>query len=194
MAKPNIVWIMADELRASALGCYGGSWAPVSTPNIDALAARGVLFTNNFCNSPVCVPSRMSTLTAAPPERTGVYCTCLSSKLTAAEAEYIVRDGDCRLLVAGAGVGALAEALVPLLGDVARYMVDGIVPGFDSWEDACAGFPASPIADPQPGSIMLYSSGTTGRPKGVRFPLPEEALGQTANAIVYIIDGVLLPK
>jgi choline-sulfatase len=73
MAKPNIVWIMADELRASALGCYGGSWAPVSTPNIDALAARGVLFTNNFCNSPVCVPSRMSTLTAAPPERTGVY-------------------------------------------------------------------------------------------------------------------------
>ncbi|HEY0853972.1 MAG TPA: sulfatase-like hydrolase/transferase [Devosia sp.] len=73
MSKPNILWIMADELRASALGCYGESWAPVATPNIDALAARGVLFTNNFCNSPVCVPSRMSILTAAPPERTGVY-------------------------------------------------------------------------------------------------------------------------
>jgi choline-sulfatase len=73
MVKPNILWLMADELRASALGCYGGSWAPVATPNIDALAARGVLFGNNFCNSPVCVPSRMSTLTAAPPERNGVY-------------------------------------------------------------------------------------------------------------------------
>ena len=73
MKKPNILWIMADELRASALGCYGESWAPVATPNIDALAARGVMFTNNFCNSPVCVPSRMSILTAAPPERTGVY-------------------------------------------------------------------------------------------------------------------------
>lgn len=73
MDKPNILWIMADELRASALGCYGSSWAPVATPNIDALAARGVLFENNFCNSPVCVPSRMSQLTAAPPERTGIY-------------------------------------------------------------------------------------------------------------------------
>lgn len=73
MNKPNILWIMADELRASALGCYGESWAPVATPNIDALAARGVVFGNNFCNSPVCVPSRMSILTAAPPERTGIY-------------------------------------------------------------------------------------------------------------------------
>lgn len=73
MKKPNILWIMADELRSSALGCYGGSWAPVATPNIDALARRGVLFENNFCNSPVCVPSRMSLLTAAPPERTGIY-------------------------------------------------------------------------------------------------------------------------
>lgn len=73
MEKPNILWIMADELRANALGCYGQSWAPVHTPNIDALAARGVLFENNFCNSPVCVPSRMSQLTAAPPERTGIY-------------------------------------------------------------------------------------------------------------------------
>lgn len=73
MTRPNILWIMADELRASALGCLGESWGPVATPNIDALADRGVLFTNNFCNSPVCVPSRMSTLTAAPPERTGIY-------------------------------------------------------------------------------------------------------------------------
>ena len=73
MRKPNILWIMADELRTSALGCYRQSWAPVATPNLDALAARGVLFENNFCNSPVCVPSRMSQLTAAPPERTGVY-------------------------------------------------------------------------------------------------------------------------
>lgn len=73
MRKPNILWLMADELRASALACHGGSWAPVATPNLDALAARGVLFGNNFCNSPVCVPSRTSTLTASPPERNGVY-------------------------------------------------------------------------------------------------------------------------
>ena len=44
-------------------------------------------------------------------ERTGVYCTCISSKLTAAEAKYIVRDGDCRLLIASHGVADLAAAL-----------------------------------------------------------------------------------
>jgi choline-sulfatase len=43
------------------------------TPNIDRLAANGVRFANNFCNSPVCVPSRMCTLTGLPPENTGVY-------------------------------------------------------------------------------------------------------------------------
>lgn len=119
-------------------------------------------------------------------ERTGVYCTCLSSKLTAAEAEYIIRDGDCRLLVASAGLATLAEALLPAIPDLARYMVDGTVAGFESWESACAAQPAGPIADPQPGSIMLYSSGTTGRPKGVRFPLPEEPIGAVPNAVALL--------
>src|SRR5690606_5259999 len=73
MRRPNILWILSDELRTTALGCYGGAWGPVSTPNIDALAASGVLFEQAFCNSPVCVPSRLSMLTGASPERTGVY-------------------------------------------------------------------------------------------------------------------------
>ena len=123
-------------------------------------------------------------------ERTGVYCTCLSSKLSVAEADYILRDGDCRLLVASAGVAGLAEALLPLIGDLDRFMVGGTVPGYRGWEDACADLPATPIADPQPGSIMLYSSGTTGRPKGVRFPLPEEPLGEVPNAVVQLGRGL----
>ena len=73
MAWPNILWILSDELRTSALGCYGGAWGPVWTPSIDRLAARGVLFEQNFCNSPACVPSRISMLTGAAPERTGIY-------------------------------------------------------------------------------------------------------------------------
>ena len=73
MRPPNILWIMADELRPSALGCYGESWASVWTPNIDRIAAEGVMFGHNFCNSPACVPSRISMLTGAAPERTGIY-------------------------------------------------------------------------------------------------------------------------
>jgi choline-sulfatase len=71
--SPNIVWIYCDELRTDALGCYGNPHVDVKTPNLDGLAERGVLFTNCFCNSPVCVPSRMTKMTGLYPEDTGVY-------------------------------------------------------------------------------------------------------------------------
>lgn len=72
-ARPNVLWIFADELRADALGCYGGGLGPVHTPNIDRLATTGTLFRNQFCNSPVCVPSRTSILTATHPQENGVH-------------------------------------------------------------------------------------------------------------------------
>lgn len=63
---PNVVWIQSDEHRPDSLGCYGSSWA--KTPNLDALAKRGTLFTTAVCQSPVCVPSRASQLTARYPQ------------------------------------------------------------------------------------------------------------------------------
>jgi long-chain acyl-CoA synthetase len=119
-------------------------------------------------------------------ERTGVYCTCISSKLTAGEAEYIVRDGNCRLLVASHGVAAVATALKPLIPDVATLMVDGTAEGYRSYEAARDVQPTTAIADPQPGGIMLYSSGTTGVPKGVRHPLPEEPFGENVSTLVTL--------
>ncbi|MDI5934986.1 alkaline phosphatase family protein [Halomonas kalidii] len=56
--KQNILFIMADQLRADYLGCNGHP--SIRTPNIDALAARGVNFTRAYCQAPVCGPSRMS--------------------------------------------------------------------------------------------------------------------------------------
>jgi choline-sulfatase len=73
MTRPNIVWIYCDELRNDALGCYGNDHAEMQTPHIDGLAKGGVRFDACFCNSPVCVPSRASTLTALHPEDMGVY-------------------------------------------------------------------------------------------------------------------------
>ncbi|MFP4053431.1 MAG: sulfatase [Phycisphaerae bacterium] len=59
--RPNVLLIMADQLRADALGCYGN---PVCrTPNIDALARSGVLFENSFTPNPICVPARASITT-----------------------------------------------------------------------------------------------------------------------------------
>ena len=59
--RPNVLWIMADQLRFDYLSCYGHPH--LHTPNIDALAARGVRFTNTYAQSPVCGPSRMSAYT-----------------------------------------------------------------------------------------------------------------------------------
>lgn len=60
-ARPNVLWIMADQLRFDYLSCYGHPH--LHTPHIDALAARGVRFTNTYVQSPVCGPSRMSAYT-----------------------------------------------------------------------------------------------------------------------------------
>ncbi len=56
--KPNLLFIMADQLRADYLGCTGHPY--IRTPHIDALAARGVNFLRTYCQAPVCGPSRMS--------------------------------------------------------------------------------------------------------------------------------------
>lgn len=73
MTPPNIIWIYCDELRTDALGCYGHPHADIRTPHIDSLAETGIRFAHTFCNSPVCVASRTSVLTALYPEQTGVF-------------------------------------------------------------------------------------------------------------------------
>ena len=119
-------------------------------------------------------------------ERTGVYCTCISSKLNAAEAEYIIRDGACRLLIAGKSVGGVAEALAGRIDGLDRFMCDGTAPGYPSYEQARDAHSADPLDDPQSGGIMLYSSGTTGSPKGVKHPLSEEPFAANVSPLVML--------
>lgn len=78
MKKPNVLWIQTDEHRPDSLGCYGSGWA--KTPNIDALAQRGMLFQNCVCNSPVCVPSRASQLTGRYPQEVNVLLNRVSDE------------------------------------------------------------------------------------------------------------------
>lgn len=65
MKKPNILWICTDQQRFDSLGCYGNR--KIDTPNLDELAANGMLFENTYCQSPVCTPSRASFLTGRYP-------------------------------------------------------------------------------------------------------------------------------
>lgn len=68
--KPNVVVFLVDDLRTE-LGCYGSEY--VQSPNIDALAADGVLFDKAYCQQAICAPSRMSILTGLRPENIGIY-------------------------------------------------------------------------------------------------------------------------
>ena len=67
----NVLLILSDEHSREITGCYGN--ALVRTPNLDALAARGVVFENAYCNSPICVPSRASLATGDYVHRTGYW-------------------------------------------------------------------------------------------------------------------------
>ena len=71
--RPNILFIMCDQLRADALGCTG-NW--VMTPNIDRIAREGVRFSNCVTNSPVCLPARISLALGRYPHNTGVWDNC----------------------------------------------------------------------------------------------------------------------
>jgi len=101
-------------------------------------------------------------------QRSGVRFTCISSKLNAAEVEYIVKDSAAKALIASKPVADIACEVAAALPGLKLYMVDGVVAPFESFEDARAAMPTSPVADEQAGQAMLYSSGTTGRPKGVK--------------------------
>ena len=122
-------------------------------------------------------------------QRAGLYYTCISSKLTAGEVEYIMKDCGAQALITSAGVGSVIDELPPLLEGVKLFMVGEARAPYESFETARAAFPTTPIADETAGSDMLYSSGTTGRPKGVKPALTGGAIDEP-NQLTMLAQGL----
>ena len=112
------------------------------------------------------------------PQRSGLYYTPMSSRLTAGEVGYILEDCGARALVTSYECRDVAAEVVERVpGLRTRLMVGGVVDGFEPYEEVVAAAPGDPDPDPLEGRSMLYSSGTTGRPKGVRKELGRVPLG-----------------
>ncbi|MGE0044566.1 MAG: acyl-CoA synthetase [Hyphomonadaceae bacterium] len=110
-------------------------------------------------------------------QRAGLYYTPINTRLTAGEADYIVRDCGAHALIASSRFNETAGALAIDGALRLRASVHGAIPGFDPLDGLAESEPALPLADESEGASMIYSSGTTGKPKGVKRALPERALG-----------------
>jgi fatty-acyl-CoA synthase len=124
--------------------------------------------------------------------RTGLYITAVNRHLSPSEISYIVNDCGARALIVSAGLAGAAEQIVAQTPSVdIRLAFGGPVQGYKSYEDARAAASPEPLPDQPRGADMLYSSGTTGRPKGIKQPLPDRQVGDAPGDTYTAIFGPL---
>ena len=120
--------------------------------------------------------------------RSGLYITTINRYLTAEEAAYIIGDCAAKSIVTSLALQGVATELSGIIPDCPmRLMVNGVIDAWDSYEEIIAAQPATPLAEEPMGDAMLYSSGTTGRPKGIKRPLGE---GQSAAEGTRLTAGL----
>ena len=116
--------------------------------------------------------------------RSGLYITAVNNHLKPDEVAYIVNDSGATALIVSAEMATTAAAITGLTSGVKlRLAFGGPVEGYRGYEDIIAAAPDEPFADQPAGSTMLYSSGTTGRPKGVRPALPDRQVTEPGDTL-----------
>jgi len=128
--------------------------------------------------------------------RSGLYYVPINTHLTAAEAAYIVDNSAAKAIVG-------SEALRPVLEGLAEHLPDGLPPvllttgdldGWAKYPDAVADLPTTPIEDEWDGDLLQYSSGTTGRPKGIKRDLPHLPPSETPGLMAALVSFWMNPE
>jgi fatty-acyl-CoA synthase len=122
-------------------------------------------------------------------QRSELHYTAINSHLRPTEVQYVLDDCGARALVSSAALADVVAALdlsrVPV-----RVSAEGALPGFERYGDVLAETAPGPLDEEREGREMLYSSGTTGRPKGVRKALPGTPFGDPSAAPVQVARGI----
>jgi acyl-CoA synthetase (AMP-forming)/AMP-acid ligase II len=121
-------------------------------------------------------------------ERTGLYYTLINSYLAPDEVAYIITNSCSRLLFSSAAKREVAEQAAAKCPQLERLLMTGpdVPDGWESFDAAVAGLPGDPVPDESLGAAMLYSSGTTGQPKGVLRGLPDAEPGEPLPVMLFV--------
>ena len=128
--------------------------------------------------------------------RSGLYYVPINTHLTSAEAAYIIDNSGAKAIV---GSAALADVLAGLAAELpdglpeTLLIADAELDGWQRYPEAAAGFPITPIADELDGDLLQYSSGTTGRPKGIKRELPHVPPSETPGMMAALVGFWMHP-
>src|SRR3984957_4086163 len=122
-------------------------------------------------------------------ERVGLYFTLINTYLAADEVAYIVSNSRSRLLFSSAARQPVAQNAAMKCPDLERLLMTGTQDrpdGWESYEQVIGAFPAEPVPEESLGAVMLYSSGTTGQPKGILRKLPAIAPDDPLPVMLFV--------
>ncbi|MCW2730249.1 MAG: acyl-CoA synthetase [Mycobacterium sp.] len=125
--------------------------------------------------------------------RSGLYYAMINTHLTAAEAANIVANSGARAVIGSRATRAVCEGLAEHLGDDLPKLLliaDDDLDGWKRYPECVADQPSTPIPDEIEGDLLQYSSGTTGRPKGIRRELPHLTPAEAPNMLMPLLTAV----
>lgn len=183
-SKPAVV--MAESGRSLTYGELDDQSRRLAVALHDLGLRKGDVIAMLSDNAPECFVIYWAAL------RSGLYLTAVNFHLAADEAAYIVNDCGAKVLFASGRLAGLADwVLAGSSGLESAYSFGGEVSGYESFEDLLAIAGDRTLAVQPRGSDMLYSSGTTGRPKGIKPPLLPITVDQPGDPLTAMLGSML---